>query len=231
MSPDAVSQPPARAEKPMEFLFLVSHGLLSPVSAIRWGTSRLERLGKDLSKEQRDVIAHVHDNAKRLSTAFTSMLLLARNEDQTYTFTSVQCPLRELLELATTRGSPLADAPIRITGDQDVGVEGDRALLEAAFHNLFAVLGEAMSAPRVLTIDIQPMRSEVLVQCTCPLELSIQEVRTAQDSRIRPVVGGTPGLLLALTSSLLAYTGGTLDMRSTDNGEYRLTLRLARADI
>ncbi len=214
----------------MEFLFLVSHGLLSPISAVRWGTSRLQRLAKDLSPEQQYLIEHIHGNAKRLATAFSSMLLLARNEDQTYTLTSTVFPVQELLALYAVGSEHPSNVKLRVACPSDATVEGDRALLEAAFHNIFAVLQEALSEPRAVTIEVQPEEESVAINIICPLELSVQTVRSAHDGDVRPVVGGTPGLLLSLTSSLLTYTGGSLDMRETDEGRYRITVRLPRVE-
>lgn len=227
MNPPAASTP-ACTQQPLEFLFLVSHGLLSPISAIRWGTSRLERLAKNMPEEQRTIVTHLHENARRLSTAFTSMLLLARNDDQTYALAPAAFPLSSLLAVFTESNTLPKGLRLTISGPEGIRVEGDRTLLETAFHNIFAVLGEACASPCTIAVEVDTDERGVAVRFTCPLDLTIQSVCAANDGAIRAVVGGTPGLLLSLTHSLLGFTGGSVQMHEAADGKYRITVRLAQ---
>ncbi len=214
----------------MEFLFLVGHGLLSPISTIRWGMSRLQRTAAGLTPEQKRLIDHVHAHAKRLALAVTSMLLVARNEDQTYTITPRMTRVRDLLALHTCgTGHPPA-VHLRIACPADAAVMGDRALLDAAFRNLFAVFEEAHADPCEVAVQVQPEEGSVTVHFACSLHLSTLSVRSATDGNVHPAIGGTPGLLLSLTSSLLQCTHGSLTMRESDPGRYRITVHLVRAE-
>lgn len=215
----------------VEFLFLASHGLLSPISAIRWGCNRLQRTDtKKLSKEQKDLLEHIYANARVLSKLFGSMLLLARNEDQTYEVHTEPVALFPLLQSEAREWEEQEEGKVVLDGDASLSITTDSAILEAVLQNIFAVCSEAMQTPKSIRIECQGDGDEVLVVCTGKMELPfLNQVQTLENlSESRPIVGGTPGLLLSLSQALIGFVGGSLSMHEGEKGEYVMTLKLPR---
>ncbi len=218
--------PPARN---VQFLFLASHGLLSPISAIRWGAHRLKRTqAAAFSKEQNDLINHIYINAKVLSKIFGSMLLLARNEDQTYTMQPERVSLHEFLKSQAKDWEEVSGRKARIVCDDHVTLSIDREMLETIFEDLFAVFSEAGPSKQGVKIEVQALAGRVQVAFFSPLELPfLQSVQTLdRKAEVRPVVGGTPGLLLSLTQSLIGFLDGGLEMQEAGNNVYKIVATL-----
>ena len=228
--------PKKQAAKPqrqsVEFLFLASHGLLSPISAIRWGCNRLTRSdARNLSDEQRDLVSHIHRNARTLTRLFGSMLLLARNEDQTYTMRPEKLELADLLAAEKKEWELHEHGTVHLHCPPGLKAHVDSAILESVLQNLFAVFAEGTDESRKLSIDAEEEADNVRISFTGSLELPfLQSVRTLDRSaETRPVVGGTPGLLLSLAQSLLAFIEGEIAMSETTEGSYTITTRLPKA--
>ena len=67
-----------------QMLFLVGHGLQTPLSAIRWGCSRLKKMSKKMTKQELHVIEGIQSQSKVLSGMVNALLLVARVEDGSY---------------------------------------------------------------------------------------------------------------------------------------------------
>ena len=213
----------------VEFLFLASHGLLSPIAAIRWACNRLKRSDtRSLTLEQQELVTHIHSNAKVLSKLFGSMLLLARNEDQTYSVRPEAISIVELLAGEAKEWEEQEGGRTSLACAPHLKVRADSALLDVILQNLFAVFAEASRTPRVLAIEAQQDDERVNISFTSAMELPfLQSVRTVDRlSETRPVVGGTPGLLLSLAHSLISFLDGTLTMREVDADTYSIIAML-----
>ena len=225
---------PKRSSAPMQpgdgrqFLFLVSHGLLTPISGIRWACSRLRKTDMEaLSDEQRRLVTNIQNNAQRLSKAFGSMVLLARNEDATYQTKIEEIILRDLVSVQAAEVENAQEVKLSLDCPPSLSVRGDRGLLETVVQNILSVCVEGMREPKELTLAAQEEDGMVTLVFTCALELSFVELaRPAHNAtKLQPVVGGTPGLLLSLTHSLLGFMDGTLEMSQADGDRYRIVMR------
>ncbi len=216
--------------KGTEFLFLASHGLLSPISAIRWGCNRLKRTDtKGLSKEQHDILNHIYANARVLSKLFSSMLMLARNEDQTYPLHPERFILKNMLQAEARTWQDHEGGTLHLTCDPSLMVEADKGLLEAILQNLFTVFAESSQPPRHLTITAEDNGDgflEIVYSGTMQLSF-LQSVRTIENlDESRPIVGGTPGLLLSLSHALGGFLGAALEMHERGEETYDILLRI-----
>jgi K+-sensing histidine kinase KdpD len=213
----------------VEFLFLASHGLLSPISSIRWASNRLKRSDtKKLSKEQKELLEHIHGNARVLSKLFGSMLLLARNEDRTYTIRCESTPLKSMLQAEAHEWEEQTKGAVRLECPASLKAHIDGALLEAIIQNVFTVFSEAGISPKKLSISGHEEDGMAELTFESKMELPfLQSVRTIDNlSESRPIVGGTAGLLLSLSHALIGFLEGTLEMRETTEGSYEIVLRL-----
>ncbi|MDO8648757.1 MAG: histidine kinase dimerization/phospho-acceptor domain-containing protein [Candidatus Peregrinibacteria bacterium] len=217
----------ARApERGIDFLFIASHGLMTPISAIRWGCNRLQRSGGKLSEEQKRLIEHLHTNAKTLSHVFDSMLFLARVEDGTYPTKTESVDLQEFLQ--SNHIEKAFVGPLKLTCPPGCSVKTDRGIFEVIFSNIFAVFSDARLKNGALKVTVEEGEGRVEVSFESKMQLAfLQSVRTVQASaEKRPVVGGTPGLRLSLVQSLLWFLDGTLAMREVGDSAYRLVARI-----
>jgi K+-sensing histidine kinase KdpD len=213
----------------VEFLFLASHGLLSPISAIRWGANRLKRTdSKKLSKEQRDLLDHIQANARVLSKLFGSMMLLARNEDRTYELRSEPTALKPLLQAETKHWEKEESGTVTIECPDLIKAHTDGAMLEAVLQNIFTVFAEAGKGTKKLSIAVGLEDGFVEIAFTGKMELPfLQSVRTIDNlDETKPIIGGTPGLLLSLSHALIGFLEGTLEMRENDTNDYVIVARV-----
>lgn len=214
----------------VEFLFLASHGLLSPLSAIRWGCNRLKRTDtKNLSKEQLDLLDHVYGSARVLSKLFGSMLLLARNEDGTYTIQSEPLPVYPLLAAEMEEWKKEAGGQAVIVCKEGLTAQTDSAIVEAIIQNILTMFSEAGRNPKELRIEAKYVGEGVEISFSGALDLPfLQSVRTIDNlDETRPIVGGTSGLLMSLSNALVGFIGGRLEMHESEKENYTITLHLS----
>jgi K+-sensing histidine kinase KdpD len=224
-TPDGDSKPQS-----VEFLFLASHGLLSPISAIRWGCNRLKRTDtKKLSKEQRDILDHIYGNARVLSKLFASMLLLARNEDRTYPLREEPVAIKPLLQAGARDWEELSKGTVHLKEVGMLKARTDGGILETIIQNVFTVFAEASTEPKSLHISGvmgDDGLAEIVFESTMELPF-LQSVRTIDNlSESKPIVGGTPGLMLSLSHALVGFLDGTLEMREATEDSYVIVLRV-----
>ena len=221
------------APQNVEFLFLASHGLLSPLSAIRWGCNRLKRTDtKNLSKEQLELLDHIYGNARVLSKLFGSMLLLARNEDRTYTIQSAPLALHPMLLSELDEWKKEANAQGVLVCKEGLSADTDSAIVEAVVQNIFTVFAEAGRDPKELRVEAKHLGHGAEISFTGALDLPfLQSVRTLENlDESRPIVGGTPGLLMSLSNALMGFLGGRLEMHEEGKDSYRITVSLSSED-
>ncbi len=208
--------------RPSKFLFLASHGLLTPIAGIRWSCGRLRRTDtQHFSVEQQRLLEHIYANTRRLSTVFGSMVLLARNEDGTYASRPEKCALTDLItdEMVARESGGTLHAEMSLPGD--VYVVADKPLLETVLQDIIACIADASVVPRSVNITTGTQEGRAIIRFTSMLELSFLQARQnpGGSDDLRLVVGGTPGLLLSLSNALAGFFGGSVDMHELPKKE------------
>lgn len=212
---------PAHATK---MLFLVSHGLQSPLSAIRWGCGRLQRTGK-LSTEQRELLDSIQAEGRLLSRMMNWLLLLAKTDDGVHIADVQEVYVRDFLTACMDEKLP-RPLKFRITCAKDLAIQVDRTLLEASLHALLfaaSVSSDVKTLPISVRVTSSP--EECLIMLDAQLSLTLlEEEQTGKPSR--RIAGGMSGFLLAVASSFAIALGGTIDHKTVGAVISDLTLRL-----
>ena len=208
--PASSATPVTSAESQSPFSFLASHGLRSPLSAIRWACGRLRKTSTgDLNKEQRELVEEIHANAKTLTTVLGSMQLLGKLEDRTYKIKHEEVALANLL-LSLTHGLEHARAvEWKVSCPADMHVNVDGPVLESILVNLLTVCMESCAEPRAVSIDVTQDNGDTLIHLFAALELPFLYASAAEDKReVSRLVGGIPGLMLCLSSAMAQFLHG-----------------------
>lgn len=205
--------PPPTSLHYAKMLFLASHGLQTPLSAIRWGAGRLKRMGRDLPPEYGKVIDNIHAESRLLSQMFDMLLLLAKVEEGAHQANVQEIFLRDFLHAPARNEELPRPIVFQITCPDDLRVRADRTLLEAIIHALFlvATVGSEESAVSV-TVVADERKESCDITLTAPLKLSLLDDADSSvpGSEDRKVVGGVPGFLLGIAASLCQSMGGSL---------------------
>lgn len=219
--------------QPTSFLFLASHGVLSPLSAIRWGCNRLGHTAGELSTEQQSIVSHIEHNAALLSRVLQSLLLLARLEEHVHAFSPKPLALLPTLRKESNEWQRLQNGSVTLECDEHVQVHADETPLAHVCQNMFSVFLEERAEGKTLKVECIVEDKAVRVRLEGRMQAPfIQYVQTIQfDENIRSVVGGTPGLFLAATQGILDHMGGTLEMRETPEGLYEVEATLPQATL
>jgi light-regulated signal transduction histidine kinase (bacteriophytochrome) len=206
----------------MKYLFLQSHGMRSPLTAIRWASNRLRKkaLG-NLNAEQQRLVSHIHDNAKKLSVVLDSMFLLAQAEDQRVLPEKQEICLRDLIHEETERSGGGGGVRWKLRVPH-LHVLAHREVLEAIIRNLCAVYSEQTDdAKRAVFVDVETDQGFLLLGFRSALLLPILEDGSgrseAQDVK---VIGGLQGVMLSLSDELAGYLGGRVEMEEVITGEF-----------
>lgn len=201
------------AGKGLQFLFLASHGLQSPLSAIRWGATRLKRTGGRLPKPQKNLVDHIESNARTLSRVLGSMLLLARNEDESYV------PKPKKIDLAVFVKEMIAEAKVegvKVQGKaKKFVVETDELLLTTIMSNLLGVLATAGNKKGAVQLSVDRKQGFAMFTFVATLEFPVIEAQSSDGmhEHVNQMIGGEAGLMLALSSSLINFLDGFLEMK------------------
>src|SRR3989338_4079456 len=116
-------------------LFLQSHGLRDPLTAIRWGSHRLKK-EKMLTPAQHDyLVDEIFANSKVLTTMVESMVLLAEVENGLHKKNQQEVCLRSLLSSLTAEFSHLKGNAWKVQSPH-LHVRSDRRILEALLRSL-----------------------------------------------------------------------------------------------
>jgi K+-sensing histidine kinase KdpD len=224
MKPSPSTQPATLEYTKM--LFLVSHGLQTPLSAIRWGCGRLKKTGSNLTTDQMALVDGVQQQTRVLSSMFDMLLLLAKVEEGVHISTLQQLYLSEFLESPDRQKNNPREFTVAVTCPDSCVVKVDRVIFASIIDALFLVLSLS-SAEDAIPIDVRVEDTTCVMTFTAPMQLSVLEesVESLPGVPKNRIVGGIPGFLLAVASSLLQSMDGTLES-SHEETPRTLTLRL-----
>lgn len=195
-------------------LFLASHGLQTPLSAIRWGCGRLRRMCAQLSGEQTQLVDSIQAQAKLLSDMFNALLLLAKFDDGALEVRLQDIYLRDYLTAPALQDCA-GGVSLQVSCDDDARLRIDRTVFDGIMRALVVavVTGRKGDGPVSVEVTFSHNPSVCILTFAAPLELSLVEEpgREMRESDAR-MVGGTPGVMLAVASSLATALGGTLEV-------------------
>ncbi len=194
-----------------KMLFLVSHGLQTPLSAIRWGCSRLSKTGKNLTPEQWRLVEGMQHQTRMLSQMFDSLLLLAKVEEGVQASTLQDIYLSDYFEGAELLKGMPRDYILDMTCPADAVVKVDRIIFTSIMDALFLVLSIS-STQTTIPLTVTMEEGECVITLRAPMELSFLQEEGAPTTSGKPqrIVGGIPGFLLAVSASSAQHIGGTL---------------------
>ncbi len=212
-----------------QMLFLAGHGLQTPLSAIRWGCSRLGKTArKKMNAEECRLLDGIQHEARLLSGMLNALLLVAKTEEGTFSAREQDIYLRDFL----TSFSPLRDLAggktPRIACPKDLRIRADRAVLETVFQAIVVILESSGPLTGGVRVKVDEKDGECFVHILPPIELSfLREVPLSVQLQDSPqLVGGAPGLMLSILMSLCGILRGGIDVAPEGKRTHVLTLRL-----
>lgn len=227
MVPRTDASAPTRSSK---MLFLASHGFQTPISAIRWGSGRLKKMLDDLKPVERALLDGIQQQAKLLSEMFDALLLLAKVEDGIHESRLQDIYLKDYFEERLKQLPP--EIVFELSCPDDARLRVDRTAFESVTQALLNVIASAGGGSRPLMVDVVMAPEERRCDMTfrAPLSFSLIEPDAALTTPADPkrIVGGVPGLMLAVASSLVSFLGGDLGAEQGNLGT--ITLRLPAPD-
>lgn len=205
-------------------LFLVGHGLQTPLSAIRWGCSRLKKLFKDPTDEQREVLEGVQREARLLSKMVDWLLLVAKLEDGQQAANVQEVFLYDFLQTAVADRQEVLPM-ISVVCPEDLQIQTDRTVFEAIVQALILALSvDEPAASASLTASEQ--NGHCVLTLDAPLTLTLLRQEAGNDAKPSQVVGGVRGVLLSIASSLAETSGGSLATERESHELRRVILRI-----
>lgn len=211
--------------QPASFLFLAGHGLLTPLSAIRWAASRLRGSQETFTEEQQGIVDQIDRNTALLSRMLHSMLQLTQMEEHINIPVQRTFSLRTMLQKECDEWEKLQGASITIHCDDDLMITSDSLVYEQIIENLLAIFLGEDGKQQEITLYCATEDEKIVLTIEGKMHVPLlQYVQTIQlDDNIRSIVGGTQGLFLAITQRMLEHIGGTLDMSEEENHKYIVT--------
>lgn len=210
-----------------QMLFLVGHGLQTPLSAIRWGCSRLRKMSKGLSKEQQHVLGSIQSQAKVLSGMVNALLLVARVEDGTYDSRQQDIYLHDFLKSFGPFKEMFPGKTSRVTCPKDFRIRTDRGVLESLLEAVSVVIGTASDQHKGLRIQVKEEGRNFTMHFLPEIELSLlRDASSLSGDAAGHMVGGAPGLMLSVISSLSGYLGGFIQVKNHGDAHHVLVLQL-----
>jgi two-component system heavy metal sensor histidine kinase CusS len=195
----------------------LAHELRTPIHALRMQTE--VSLGKPRSADEyRDLLASNLEEYERLSRIIGDMLFLAKAEHGLVAPGTEEVPLRGLCQrLVEYYGILAENLSLELLGDE-VGVQGDRLMLERAIGNLLVnAIHHTPSGGRiVLTIAREAERAVITVSNSGP-PIPPDALSRIFDRfvRLNDANEGS-GLGLAITRSIVQAHRGTIAVRSAE---------------
>ncbi len=220
---------PAVGASSMKMMFVASHGLQTPLSAIRWGSRRLQKADTGtLTPEQRHLIEGISDNARMLSRMLDAMLILAKVEDGGYAASSQQIHLADFLRSFLDKFELPNNQQAEIRCPDDLEMNVDRGILETVVQSLLIAMSSSMKGSKAMVLTASRTGDAVRIDIRCPLELSLlSPVRAgADENQVNQLVGGPTGLMLSIAHSLAQSIGGSVQLAETEKDNYVLSLSL-----
>lgn len=210
----------AAAKQPgtTKFAFLASHGLRSPLSAIRWACGRLRKTSTgSLNPEQQELIEEIHANAKILSMVLGSMQLLGKMEDRSYKIKSEKLMLSDMITSIAHGMDHPREAQWTIICPPELSATADGPILESVLLNLITVCLEAGTEDKQVLIRSEQAQGGVRIMLFSALELPFVHAEEAgKAGEVSHLVGGVPGLMLFLSNAMSRFLGGKVELREAD---------------
>lgn len=206
----------------MKNLFLESHGLRTPLTAIRWACGRLRKeVSGALTPDQRMLVGHIAANAKTLTTALESMFLLAKLEERSHAHAERDVCLPSLLESVREK---LAAPPLHLRlRSLHQHVTADQEVLETLLRDILTIFLETpVDRERNVSVDIEAEEKSFRVTFRSSFllpTLQMQE-KASKSGEDRRLIGGIPGLMLSMAEHLAEALGGTLELQEIITGEF-----------
>ncbi len=212
-----------QAQDVMKVLFLESHGLRSPLTAIRWACGRLRRgAGGSLTKEQMHLVDHVYDNTKVLTTALESMLLITKMEERSFALHMQDVCITDLLHSARESIGMPSHLKLHVHAPR-IYLHGDRHLLELIFRVILSIFLEQPRGTELKIFIEGSMQQRTMVWTfRSSFLLPVLAARGEGDSSgpQQRAVGGIPGLMLSLAHELAKAVRGTVELEEVITGEF-----------
>jgi hypothetical protein len=203
-------------EGPAQYSFLASHGLRSPLSAIRWACGRLRKTATgSLNEEQRELIDEIHANAKILTTVLGSMQLLGKLEDRTYKVKGDTLMLCDMLTSLTHGIEHPREITWSVHCPADLTIHTDGPILESILVNMLTVCTEAGVDARQVYLRAEGDDDASHIALFSSLELPFLASGKQDGEEVSRLVGGIPGLMLCLASAMAQFLGGSVTLHET----------------
>ncbi|HEV8686472.1 MAG TPA: ATP-binding protein [Gaiellaceae bacterium] len=216
-----------------DFVSLVSHELRSPMATVIGSARTLQQRWRELTPEQRDsFLALIGDETTRLASLIADVLDTSRIEAGTFSYAFEEVDVAELVR-AVTAAAELGQDEVRV--DATIAeplphVRGDRERLRQVLANLVenavkyspagkAVDVHAAAANGRLVVDVRDRGPGVSAD---DQTLIFEKFGRAKTGKMLP---GT-GLGLFIARSIAEAHGGSLGVRSADDGGAIFTLAL-----
>lgn len=210
----------ARPQGTAKFSFLASHGLRSPLSAIRWACGRLRKTSTgQLNEEQQQLIEEIHANAKILTMVLGSMQLLGKLEDRSYKIKSETLQLCDMITSIAHGMDHPREAKWTIVCQPELSVRTDGPILESILLNLITVCLEASTDDKQVLIRGEETPDGMAVVLFSALELPFVHADRDPTSEVSSLVGGVPGLMLCLANGMAHFLSGKVELREADESD------------
>jgi hypothetical protein len=203
-----------------KFSFLASHGLRSPLSAIRWACGRLRKTSTGaLNEEQRELIEEIHANAKILTMVLGSMQLLGKLEDRSYRIKSESLAVCDMITSIAHGMDHPREAQWTIVCPPTLATVTDGPILESIILNLITVCLEAGSDEKQVLVradDEDGLRITLFSALELPF---VHGDDAGKGGEVSHLVGGVPGLMLCLANGMAHFLGGKVELREADEAD------------
>ncbi|MCA9371059.1 MAG: hypothetical protein KC680_03815 [Candidatus Peregrinibacteria bacterium] len=203
-----------------QFMFLASHGLRNPLTAIRWSCGRLEKV-EEHSEEARVYLEEIAKNTTRLTRILGAIFLLSHLQDQLQPLKYEHLVLHDMLKKSLPKEE--SDKSILIDGDRTLALESDAEVLHSLFSCILMGCIVAFNGYEPKPIRVQLQGQSDTVSATFLAEAPLQLLRTTPPEKLHTwqganqLVGGTTGLLLTLSRDLAIAMGGYLKLQEGDH--------------
>jgi len=210
------------AQERMKFLFLESHGLRTPITAIRWACGRLRKIGAGkFAPDELRLVDQIQLHAKKLSSALESLLLLAKVEDGSQPRETQDICLPSLLS-AVGEKVDLGDGVRWNVRSEHIHLKAEREILELILRDIGTVFQESPEDVKDVSLDVvrEPKGVAIAFQSSWSLPLLQDMGDGRRDAKLIQRVGGIPGLMLSLSQALAEHVPATVDLEEVITGEF-----------
>ncbi len=203
-------------------IHFVTHEMRTPLTAIQGSSELIGRY--NLNDDKRKQIAQmINSESKRLARMIQTFLDIERLSDGQMELKREPFELRDVVQACLDRAKPLADRKsisIRVDGDLEGAVSGDRELLEYAVYNLLTNAVKYSSSKTEVAVSSHPDRAQ--------LRLSVRDQGMGMDQKElkkifqkfyrtkRAEASGEQGsgIGLSLVDQIVQYHGGHMEVTS-----------------